>query len=43
MSWEGAEREREKEGGRGRIPGRLHAVSREPYAALDPTNCEIMP
>ena len=27
---------------RGRIPSRLHAVSTEPYAGLEPTNCEIM-
>ena len=34
----GAEREREAE----RIPTRLHAVSPEPDAGLEPTNGEIM-
>ena len=33
---EGTER-----GGEG-IPSRLHAVSVEPDAGLDPTNCEVM-
>lgn len=28
--------------GRERIPSGLHAVSTEPKAVLDPTNCEIM-
>ena len=35
---EGGVRER----GRERIPGRLHTVSTEPHAGLDPTSCGIM-
>ena len=34
----GRERERERE----RMPSRLHAVSTEPSAGLELTNCEIM-
>ena len=37
---DGAERERERE--RERIPSKLHTVSPEPSAGLNPTNCEIM-
>ena len=33
---------RGKEGGRERIPSRLHAVSTEPNAGLKPTNDEIV-
>ena len=32
----------DREGGRERIPSRLHVVSTEPDAGLEPTNCEIM-
>ena len=32
----------EREGERGRIPSRLHAVSAEPNAGLYPTDSEIM-
>ena len=41
-------RQRQREQGRGRgrrrerIPCQLHAVSAEPDAGLEPTNCEIM-
>ena len=36
------ERQKERERERERIPSRLHAVSAEPHAGLDLTNCEIM-
>ena len=36
------EREREREGGRERIPSRLHTVSTGPNRELEPRNCEIM-
>ena len=44
MSRGEAERERERERGRegGRIPSRLCAVSTEPDAGLELTNCEIV-
>ena len=38
MSWRERETQREKE----RIPSRLHAVSPEPDAGLDPTDREVM-
>ena len=40
----GAEREREREGKRGRerIPGRLHAFSAEPDTGLDLANPEVV-
>ena len=38
MSRERAEKDRERE----RIPSRLHAVSTEPDAGLEPTNHKIM-
>ena len=34
--------EGQRERGRERIPSRLSAVSAEPDAGLEPTNCEIM-
>ena len=36
------ERERERDTERGRIPRGLHAVSTEPDAGLQLTNCEIV-
>ena len=39
ITWGGAQREGERE--RERIPSRLHAVSAEPHAGLELTNCEI--
>ena len=38
MRGAGAEAERERE----RDPSKLHAVSQESNAGLEPTNCEIM-
>ena len=35
------QREREREGGRERIPNRLHTVSTEPNRGLHPMNVEI--
>uniref|UniRef100_A0A673TQ91 Uncharacterized protein n=1 Tax=Suricata suricatta TaxID=37032 RepID=A0A673TQ91_SURSU len=34
--------QRDRERGRERIPGRLHAVSMEPSVGLKPTNYEVM-
>ena len=41
MIW-GRDRKRERERERERIPSRLHAVSAEPEARLDPVNHGIM-
>ena len=40
--WPEGGRKRERERERERIPGRLRAVSAEPYQGLDVTNSEIM-
>ena len=42
MLFRSAERERDRETERQRIPSRLHTVSAEPNLGLEPTNFEIV-